>query len=1064
VKVVKCFHLSLLNHALLRCFLLLCLISSLQAQESAQGLLNKATESLNSGNFKESAQTLQDLITKFPKDRNAPNARYLLGISNYSMGNYAEAVKNLTDTKDFLPDTLPIAAFHLGTSHFFLGNTDQAITALTTASKSTNKEIVPFSILYLARAYMDRGSKLLATDKGKAAAAFDAGLAQINDLITKYPQDPNMTDAYMTKASLNALAGKYDAAAATLEDLKTKPGGAEVAEDADYLLGYVYTQQTQGLLAEYKNEEAAQTIQKARATYQRLQKSDNLLIANDAAYQLANLSFADKKYEQALTEFRALRSKEEVLTSQKARINDLRGRLSASAANKEQVSALQRLLQREEAKLKSVNDNADTSLDSLIRVGDCYRQLRKYDEARTVYRQAMKFAAAEKLKDLNLQIIVTQALQGLGEKADAGFEEFKKKFPNDPMAEGVPFFIATALIKQERFDEAQTKLRDIIKNSPNSKYAALSVQELARTLIGQKKPEEALKLIQDFATQVKTGKFKLPPDVLEEAEFFRGATLFQIGKKEEAVTVMKDLAATSKNAAIKQNASYETAKMLNNMGKAEDTIKAMQDFITAYPDSPNADKALVSIAGSYEKLSKTEEALKAYRDIITKTDDPAVKIFALEKTWRIHLATDRYDDMVKVQDELSATYPESPRSLVALSERARYLEKIKKTEEAAAVYQQLTDRYEKLSPEAQKEPFGKTLGSYVVRNLQRQADADFKAATRLGAPAAMDEAKKAQWKQLLTSSNQTLDKAIQEFPGTDILGILLKNKVDIMLLMIRNQLMDQEAAFTYLSQLAGTQQDETLKAQVLITRASLAYQLGQKSVATRLYKDALSQISNPLSISWQEYERYGSILLEDKQWDEALIQFQKLRESFAKPDAAQAAAIYGLGASYLGKKDTAKAQQLFSELKQKYPQSDKLLEAEFSQALLSMESAKYEEGFAALKKVMNSGAASNQTRARALVEFGKALEAMGAKGIKTKETYQGEGKPDQDIFKLAGTYYERVPLLYTSQPELCAEALYHLVNLKINQKKKDEALKYATELSTKYPASEWADKVQSLLK
>ncbi|NJK91712.1 MAG: tetratricopeptide repeat protein [Blastochloris sp.] len=490
----------------------------------------------------------------------------------------------------------------------------------------------------------------------------------------------------------------------------------------------------------------------------------------------------------------------------------------------------------------------------------------------------------------------------------------------------------------------------------------------------------------------------------------------------------------------------------------------MQEFLKAYPNSPNSSKASVVIASTLEKLKKPDEALKAYADIIKSTDDPGSKLFAMEKTWRIHQAAGRFDEMVKTQDELIAAFPDSPRTLVALSERAKVLEKNKKPEEAEAIQRQFLERYEKMTPAERKTELGQSLAAYAVRVLFRQADADYKAATRLGPPSAMNEEKKARWSALLKSANDTLDRAIRDFSGSDIFGSLLKNKVDVMILMIRNKMMEQEAAFTFLSQLAGTQANEATKAQVLIARASLAYQLGQKSVATRFYKDALGQVSNPQSVPWQEYERYGTILLEDRQWDEALTQFQKLRDNFPRQEPAQAAAIYGLGAAYLGKKDNAKAQQMFTELREKHPRSDKLFEAEFSQALLTLEAGKYDEGFASLKKVMNSPQASNQTRARALMEFGKYLELIGDKGLKTKETFRGEGQPEDNIFDLAGGYYLKIALLYQSQPEICAEALYRLVALKVKQGKKEEATKHATDLSTQYPSSEWADKVNLLLK
>ncbi|NJK91711.1 MAG: tetratricopeptide repeat protein [Blastochloris sp.] len=564
---MKCFNASV--------FVVWCLFSALvfaplqqaEAQDTAAALMNKGLDAVNNGNFEEASKVFQDLLTKFPQDFNAPNARYLLGISYYSLGNFTEAVKYLADSKGFLKETLPIAAFHLGAAHYFLGDPDKAIPALENAAKSGNEEIVPFALLYLGRANMDKGNKLLATDKTKAGTFFDAGVAKLNELITKYPENPNVIDAIMTKASLNAAARRFDAAATTLQELKSRPDASEMGEDADYLLGFVYSQQAQSLLADLNNAEAEKAIQNARETYQRLQKSENLAIANDASYQLANLSFADKNYAEALRQFRALRSNTELIESQNKRIADIKAKFTEAGGNKERLAALTRAKDRENAKLKALEENTDTSVDSLIRIGDCYRQLKQYDEARIVYRHAAQFAKDDKAKDLNLQIIVSLALQGLGQKADAAFAEFKAKFPKDPDAEGVPFFIARAMIQQGNFDEAIKKLNQVIKDSPNSKFAALSVQELARAYLGQKKPEEALKLIEDFAANIKKGGVKLPPDVLEDAERFRAYTLFQLGKKEEAIAAMRSLANTATNEALKQEALYQVGNMLNSSGR-----------------------------------------------------------------------------------------------------------------------------------------------------------------------------------------------------------------------------------------------------------------------------------------------------------------------------------------------------------------------------------------------------------------------------------------------------------------------------------------------------------------
>ena len=1050
------------NFLLISTIVLFSLHTEARAEETALGLLKKGAAAMQEGKFPDAVTAFQDAIKKYPKDLNIPNIRYLLGIAYYSVGNYAEAAKSLSNSTDFPADTKELAAFHLGASYYFLGESTKALTTLEPVSKSTNKELSPLALLFQARANMDIGNKLLAKDKVGATKAFEAGILKINELFTKFPQDSNLADALMIKSNISAQAGKFDAAAASLEELKNRPDGAEMSADADYLLGYVFSQQAQVLKSEFKKEEAAAVIQKARETYQRLLKSDSLVVANDAAFQLANLSFADEDFDQALKEFRSLRTKDELIESQDKRIAELRDRLAKAAANKELFTSLQRSLQREEGKLKALKDNDDSSKDSLIRVADCYIQLKKYDEGRSIYRHVMKFSEGTQLKELTLKVIVSQALQGLSAKAEAGYADFKSKFPNDPLADAVPYFIARAMIQQGRFDEAILKLRTIIKDMPNSRFAALSVQELARALLGQKKPEEALKEIDQFSAKAKSGKFKLPPDAFEDAERFRGYTLFQLGKKEEAIKVMKDLSLIAKNEALKDEVSYQVGNMLNNTGKSEDAILAMQDFLKKFPSSINVGKAMIVIAGSHEKLKKIDEAILAYRDIVNKVDDPALKIFSLEKIWRLHLAGERFEEMIKVQDELITTFPKSARSLVAQSERIKYLERAKKPDEAEALQQDFVTRFTAMSPTEKSSEFGQTLASYVVRIYLRQADNDYKSAIKMGAIAGLNEVKKTQWKNLLDSASKTLDKAITEFPSTNLFSSILKNKVDVMLLLIRGNSMEQSAAFTYLSELAGIQKDEVVKAQVLIARANLAYQLGQKTIAARFYKEALAQISTPQLIAWQEYDQYGSILLENKEWDEAVLQFGVLRESFPKSDQAQAAATYGLGAAYLGKGDTAKATLFFIELKEKYPKSDKLLEVDFAQAMLGIAAGKYDESFATLKKIMNSPSASNQTRAQSLLEFGKALELIGDKKGKTKETFQGEGKPELNIFDLAAGYYLKITLLYPSQTEICAESLYHLVEIKVKQGKKEDARKHATDLSTKFPASKWVEKVTAL--
>jgi outer membrane protein assembly factor BamD (BamD/ComL family) len=365
------------------------------------------------------------------------------------------------------------------------------------------------------------------------------------------------------------------------------------------------------------------------------------------------------------------------------------------------------------------------------------------------------------------------------------------------------------------------------------------------------------------------------------------------------------------------------------------------------------------------------------------------------------------------------------------------------------------------------------MSEYPSASLVRAAEIRRRDAVSLGVFNTLDTAQKNQWKTDTKAAQDLLEKAINEFPKSNALTFALQKLVEVLLMQIGAEQTTLNDSATYLSRLAGTLPDELAQIQVLIGRASLMFQGGQSEQALLFYEEAFQKITDPKRMTWQDYDRFGSILLENARWDKAQSVYTQLKEHF--PDQrAQAAATYGLGAAAQGKNDLVTAGKFFSELKEKYPWSEKIQEAEYGRATALIAQGQYEEAFAVLKAVLGTTRSSNETKAKSMLATARALIEIGDKGLKTEETKQGGNRPDLNIFELAHNNAIKIDIFYrTALPQLVAEALYVAAEAKFKESRSltdaakkqsaaDAAKKLVDQLLKEHPNSPWATKARDL--
>jgi tetratricopeptide (TPR) repeat protein len=932
------------------------------------------------------------------------------------------------------------------------------------------QQLYPEILLMLARTAMEEGSKAKAKNPPGASQMFTLAAQALNALQTKYADSGYKTDADLSKATLAIYQKQYEQAEADLQALRNGELGAVMAQDLDYLLGFVYSQRAQVLLGDFKKDEAAPYIAKAREIYQGLAKSSNLTVASDAAFQLANLAMTSENYREAIEAYRSLPTKNEIIQSQKQKIDNLKNEAAKAGITTTRGRQLDSLRKREEQKLKSVESGADTSIDALSRTADCYLRLNASDEARVVLRHLMEFDdSTDRKKQYQIQLIISYATQSLTDKAQAAFGEFKKTYPNDRVSQTVEFLIANAMFQQKRHDEALQLLEKNLKEFPNSSVAAQIPALMAEIYRAKGEPEKAIQTFRQFIEDGRGGKIKVAPEAIDQAQFSLALTLLNDLQKDEAVAakqkdeaaaLMKQLSESASTAPMKEEAALQYASILSNLGKADEAIAAYRDFVTKFPASARVMNARSSIALGLERTSKFDDAVAAYREIIAESEDVELGAFAYERLWKILQGQGKAEDTLKAQDEMIQKFPAHPRSLSTLLERAKLYQQGRETEKAAAAYLAVYDYYKKLDAASQGAASG-----YASYSLMAAADVRRNPAKALGNYSALDEEKKKQWNAWMDEAETLFKKVIMEFPGSQSYGFALNRLVEVFLARIQAGAMKYEDALNYLSRLAGELSDKAASAQVMIARAGLVYESGNKDQAKTFYQQALDLIDDPKKLSWNDYGRYGDILVESGGYDEALKIGALLQKNFPEVPHAQAAALYMLGVSSASLGKTAEAEAYLKELKEKYAWSPKILEADLSRADAQAKGGDLESALKLWKETMQAPKAPAPVRARAMMSVAQTLVVMGDQGKPVPaEIQDSKDKTPMGAYDLAANYFLKVEAFYgQAMPAQAAESLFRVIEIRLKQGKKPEAEKFYEEMTRKFPTSPWTPKAKEAL-
>lgn len=272
--------------------------------------------------------------------------------------------------------------------------------------------------------------------------------------------------------------------------------------------------------------------------------------------------------------------------------------------------------------------------------GELLYDMQKYDEAAMQYKWVVDNAAQSKYYSKAAQNLILSVERSIpsdqemqkrvGNSVDplplepkverfiAAGKWYVEKFPTSEKATEIKFRIGRLYYQSNHFDEATKYFREIVQQSPNTKYAEysanllLDIYNLKKDYVGLEKTGSELLAVPSIAASKAGADIR---GVLEKASFKRGQDLEVEKKYGESAQVFESFARQNPKSSLATTALFNAGVNFDRAGMTAPAITAYQGVVSS--KDPAADKLKLKarrlLAKQYQDSAQFEEAAKLYK-------------------------------------------------------------------------------------------------------------------------------------------------------------------------------------------------------------------------------------------------------------------------------------------------------------------------------------------------------------------------------------------------------------------------------------------------------------------
>ena len=928
--------------------------------------------------------------------------------------------------------------YNAAMASFDKGDYDAAITGLKTLmANAKDAASTPDDIAKLKKALEPAFFTLGAAyfDKKDYANAISA----LEEYVKRYPQGARLPEAQFSLAQAHYFNKEYDAAAtgfAALENVPKYRNDALLLEgisfhDAkkldkavaalerltnDGIHSQTDARAAMQLVAYYSEQKDTDKAFKMLSEVQaNIGQVENVVDLNSVALAQGDAFLQSEKFEAALTCYRAVRVRSEVLTLQQDRLAGAQRRLAgiqaAMRANpREATQYLVTLKQTQDSIAEDTKLLADFEKLPSIRPKLLYRMGRAFTgmgrpwEALVVYNDCLDLSKdpADREPALFAQVTTNADLNQTTE-ARQECDAYLKEFPQGPNASTVGYLLGATALQDNDPKAAEGYFGRMLQQQPNSNLREEMRFLLANAQFAQGEYDVAKKGYQKYLGDYPNGTHT------EESTYRIALADLFAGKYDDAITGIDDYLKKYPGGLQVPDALYRKAVCQYAFNKYDDVIKGCEDWIKKYPGDQQQGEVQALLGDAYAATDKPDLALTAYTKSFRAASTDEVLNYSIMEASKILQKRGDWEGVGNMFEQFVKTHPEHPTDIIAAYWIGRAKTKEGKPDEAKQFVAGMIKKYIDDPKKAAVDQLISQLVTLCVRKKPVARPLEVAAASPApGASPAADAAQVA-----AATPTPTAEATPAAAPGAELDKLLGSAEQD---------------------------QSPTAKARILYAKALLAKMRRQN---TEYEADMLNiaQQFKPSALSAPILGEAGDLLVARGKLDEAAPFYQYLVDYYPKSDYIDFA-YNGLGEIAYQKKNYDKALGFFHDGTNKIAANLKLKDLTLGEAKTLFALGKYDEA----KKMFEQVASVREWRGDAT--------AMSV-------YYLGQIEAAEGHWAEANVYYQRVFVAYQRFLPWVAKAYIGSGESFEKLAKKDAAIKTYQEMLRNQKLSDFSETNQA---
>lgn len=508
------------------------------------------------------------------------NDLYLLGVSNYKIASYNQAIKYLKDIKQENDSISENTCLHLGHSYLRVNNLEKAQLAYLTAIQFNITPALREEAMYnyVQVTYLQNSAL------GESITAFQR-------FIKEYPNSKYIDKVYALMADLYMTSKNYQAALDALIEIQQPTD--KVLETRQYLRYQLavdaFLQDKMSDVLKWTSEII--TNESKQSTY----KTESYYLSAQAHYRM-------RQYEVCLTQ---LNCYEQQVDAAKSENRTPAIYIKAYALfNLRNYTAAEPILREY---IKGIDTDDPTYADALNRIGDCLFQARHFQEASDIYAQVVA------LNKIGVDYAILQQGYALGllhrypEKIQV-LQSLPLHYPQSDFADNALYEIARAELQQDHTTEAIEAYKTLLNKYPNSNCAAKTSLELGMAYRTLRQYDNAIATFKNTITTY-TGSEEAY-SALEGLEqiYVETNNIGEYLAYTKTLTHMNMPKVNNEDSLV-----YVTAELQYMMGNYQPAVAGFTTYLTTFcPGGRYCINATYYAANSFYQLKEYEQAMEQY--------------------------------------------------------------------------------------------------------------------------------------------------------------------------------------------------------------------------------------------------------------------------------------------------------------------------------------------------------------------------------------------------------------------------------------------------------------------